>query len=235
MCEWATYGKVVPSRLSHLRLVSCRLKFEVLCKKLKVRSFRTSVGRLTGAGGARRGRDDGRHDCERGMNDGRVGRCAACGGCGWYGRCAGRRGGCGAVLSAPNKKQGCRRQPCSLSVFYGLKPMQFGFFGSLGIFFPKKIPKSGCGAKPRIYIPSCRGAGREATQNPHTCEAQPRISYQLPDFALRRRSISYTGIPTRVMPMPISERTGLSISVLTSINAPPATPIAGTTGYSGTR
>ena len=100
----ATYGKVVPSRLSYLRSVSCRLKFEVLCKKLKVRSFRTSVGRLTGAGGARRGRDDGRHDCERGMNDGRVGRCAACGGCGWYGRCAGRRGGCGAVLSAPSKK-----------------------------------------------------------------------------------------------------------------------------------
>ena len=146
------------------------------------------------------------------------------------------------------KKQGCRRQPCSLSVLDGLKPMQFGFFGFLGIFFPKKIPKwgmgrspiyngsrSGCGVKPRIYIPSCRGAGREAPQNPHTCEAQPRISYQLPDFALRRRSISYTGIPTRVMPMPISERTGLSISVLISINAPPATPIAGTTGYSGTR
>ena len=104
MCEGATYGKVVPSRLSHLRSVSCRLKFEVLCKKLKVRSFRTSAGRLTGAGGARRGRDDGRHDCERGMNDGRVGRCAACGGCGWYGRCAGRRGSCGAVLSAPSKK-----------------------------------------------------------------------------------------------------------------------------------
>ena len=62
------------------------------------------------------------------------------------------------------KKQGCRRQPCSLSVFDGLKPMQFGFFGFLGIFFPKKIPKwgmgrspiyngsrSGCGVKPRIY------------------------------------------------------------------------------------
>ena len=28
----------------------------------------------------------------------------ASGGCGWYGRCAGRRGGCGAVLSAPSKK-----------------------------------------------------------------------------------------------------------------------------------
>ena len=104
MCEGTTCGKAVPSRLSHPRSVSCRLKFEVLCKKLKVRSFRTSVGRLTGAGGARRGRDDGRHDCERGMNGGRVGRCAACGGCGWYGRCAGRRGGCGAVLSAPSKK-----------------------------------------------------------------------------------------------------------------------------------
>ena len=50
----ATYGKVVPSRPFYLRSASCRLKFEVLCKKLKVRSFRTSVGRqadfLRGAG-----------------------------------------------------------------------------------------------------------------------------------------------------------------------------------------
>ena len=160
---------------------------------------------------------------------------------------------CGAVAVLllcvrRTQKQGCCRQPCLLSQFDNLKPIQFGFFGFLGCFFPKSALSQGLGrspmynhsrsergAKPRIYIPSCRGAGREAPQNPHTCEAQPRISYQLPDFALRRRSISYTGIPTRVMPMPISERTGLSISVLTSINAPPATPIAGTTGYSGTR
>ena len=116
------------------------------------------MGRLTGAGGARRGRDDGRHDCERGMNDGRVGRCAACGGCGWYGRCAGRRGGCGAALCAPNIKQGCQRQPCSLSMLDSLKPIQFGFFGSLGSFFPKKLPKSGCGVKPRIYNSRTVGA-----------------------------------------------------------------------------
>ena len=31
--------------------------------------------------------------------------------------------------------------------------MQFGFFGSLGSFFPKKLPKSGRGVKPRIFIP----------------------------------------------------------------------------------
>ena len=169
----ATYGKVVPSRLSHLRSVSCRLKFEVLCKKLKVRSFRTSVGRLTGAGGARRGRDDGRHDCERGMNDGRVGRCAACGGCGWYGRCAGCRGGCGAALCAPNIKQGCRAQPCLLSMLDSLKPMQFGFFGSLGFFFPKKNPKWGMGRSPIKAFPLLSGCGAPSPANTVPCGAKP--------------------------------------------------------------
>ena len=40
-----------------------------------------------------------------------------------------------------------------------LKPLQFGFFGSRGLF-PKKVLESGCGVKPRIYIPHCRGMGR---------------------------------------------------------------------------
>ena len=39
-----------------------------------------------------------------------------------------------------------------------LKPIQFGFFGSLGSFFPKKLPKSGCGVKPRIYNSRTVGA-----------------------------------------------------------------------------
>ena len=70
------------------------------------------------------------------------------------------------------KKQGCRRQPCSLSPFDSLKPIQSGFFGSRGLF-PKKVPEwglgrspiyngsgSGCGATPRIYFPLYRGMGR---------------------------------------------------------------------------
>ena len=64
---------------------------------------------------------------------------------------AGTRGG--GALAVPYclrraKKQGCRRQPCSLSVFDGLKPMQFGFFGFLGIFFPKSSLSQGAGRSP---------------------------------------------------------------------------------------
>ena len=101
----------------------------------------------------------------------------------------GSAGGCGAVLSAPNKKQGCRRQPCSLSMLDSLKPMQFGFFGSRGLL-GRKVLEWGLGrspiyngseAEPSIYSfshgrgvgqrptylsPSYRGAGRPAPPIP---------------------------------------------------------------------
>ena len=142
----------------------------MLCKKPKTSSFKTSARRRASAGGARRGRDDGRHDCERGMNDGRVGRCAACGGCGVARRArgaSGRRGGCGAVLSAPNKKQGCRRQPCSLSMLDSIYLIQFGFFGSRGLL-GRKVPEWGLGRSP-IYNGSRSGHGAKPHKNllPH--------------------------------------------------------------------
>ena len=83
-------------------------------------------------------------------------------------------GGCGAALCAPNIKQGCQRQPCSLSMLDSLKPIQFGFFGSLGSFFPKKLPKSGCGVKPRIYTfphVGVRGAEPREGRIPAGCPA----------------------------------------------------------------
>ena len=61
---------------------------------------------------------------------------------------AGARGGCGRragwrmLLSAgavrsKYKNKAAVRQPCSLSMLDSLKPIQFGFFGFLGFFFPK--------------------------------------------------------------------------------------------------
>ena len=72
------YGKAVPSRLSHLRSVSLRQSLKCYAKKLKVSSFKTSSGQTSGsfarcAGGVRRRCGDGRLECERGMNNGRVG------------------------------------------------------------------------------------------------------------------------------------------------------------------
>ena len=71
-------GTVVPSRLSHLRSVSLRQSLKCYAKKLKVSSFKTSSGQTSGsfarcAGGVRRRCGDGRLECERGMNNGRVG------------------------------------------------------------------------------------------------------------------------------------------------------------------
>ena len=79
-----------------------------------------------------------------------------------YGGCGGarrvRRCGCGAALCAPNTKQGCRRQPCLLSMLDSLKPMQFGFFRVLRALFWGESALSGVwGSAPHIY-PSCRGA-----------------------------------------------------------------------------
>ena len=62
----------------------------------------------------------------------------------------GSAGGCGADGSRRAKSKAAVRQPCSLSTFDSLKPMQSGFFGSRGLF-PKKVLESGCGVKPRIY------------------------------------------------------------------------------------
>ena len=157
MCEGAAYGKAVPSRPSLLRSASCRQSLKCFAKKLKVSSFRTSAGRRA-AWEKRRARE-GR---QTSVASGRL-----------------RRG-----RFAPSKKQGCRRQPCSLSTFDSLKPMQSGFFGSRGLF-PKKVLVSGCGVKPRIYTfphVGVRGAepreivppaGRGAPSNPPTPAPEP--------------------------------------------------------------
>ena len=129
--------------------------------------------------------------------------CEPCGGFGCGGR-VGQRGGCGAALCAPNIKQGCRRQPCSLSIFESLKPMQFGFFGFLGSFFPKKLPKSGCGVKPRIYtflLMSGCGARSPAIPFPlrgaayFTISGEP--SHRLSPVTLFMRSTSEREAPQR--------------------------------------
>ena len=63
------------------------------------------------------------------------------------------------------QKQGCRRQPCLLSIFDGLKPIQSGFFGFLGFFFPKKNPKWGAGRSPAYISSRSGGMGRSPIYN----------------------------------------------------------------------
>ena len=91
---------------------------------------------------------------------------------------AGRRGGRGAVLSAPNKKQGCRRQPCSLSMLDSIYLIQFGFFGSRGLL-GRKVLEWGLGRSP-IYNGSRSGHGAKPHKNllPHVGVrgAQPRYA-----------------------------------------------------------
>lgn len=48
-------GTVAPSHLLH-RFDKLTIKFELLCKKLKVSSFKTSAGRQAGAGGVKTSR-----------------------------------------------------------------------------------------------------------------------------------------------------------------------------------
>ena len=104
---------------------------------------------------------------------------------------SGRRGGCGAVLSAPNKKQGCRRQPCSLSMLDSLKPMQFGFFGSRGLF-PKKVPeRSARRSLAYIPFPSCWGAGRGAPRIIVSPAGRGAPRKQIPCAAKPRRGNVY--------------------------------------------
>ena len=105
-------------------------------------------------------------------------------GCGTNGRRVGQRGGCGAALCAPNIKQGCRRQPCSLSMLDSIYLIQFGFFGSRGLLGRKVLEwgmgrspiyngsRSGHGAKPHKNRPSCRGAGRPAPLCRFPCGAR---------------------------------------------------------------
>ena len=90
-------------------------------------------------------------------------------------------GGCSAALCAPNaKKQGCRRQPCLLSLLDSLYLIQFGFFGFLGSIFPKKLPKWGMGQSPIYNHRMVRARG----ETPHIYipsrserEAEPRIYF----------------------------------------------------------
>ena len=125
----------------------------MLCKETGKSQSQSFGGETDGCGHGRCERGEGVERC------GRVGRRMQ--------RCAaGARGGCGAALCAPNTKQGCRRQPCLLSMLDSPKPIQFVFFGSRGLF-PKKVPSgarggashiflfpwSGRGAAPHIYTP----------------------------------------------------------------------------------
>ena len=121
----------------------------MLCKKLKASSFKASARRRA-ARWRRVVRTLWRASVE---NAGGARRCVRVG-CVCGAVYAGTRGG--GALAVPcclrqTKKQGCRRQPCLLSLLDRFYLTQFGFFGSLGFFFPKKNPKSGCGVKPRIY------------------------------------------------------------------------------------
>ena len=52
--------------------------------------------------------------------------------------------------------------------------MQFGFFGFLGRFFPKKLPKWGMGRSP---IKTVSSAGREAPQRSSVEDSPPHIPY----------------------------------------------------------
>ena len=58
-----------------------------------------------------------------------------------------------------------------------LKPIQFGFFGFLGNFFPKKLPKWGVGRSPIKTVPHAGGAGREAPQRSSVEDSPPHIPY----------------------------------------------------------
>ena len=138
-------------------------KFEMLCKKPKSAVSESLRGDE---------RVRARRACGRGGNGGR----------GRDGRQAWHRGGCGADGSRRAKSKAAVRQPCSLSTFDSLKPMQSGFFGSRGLF-PKKVLESGCGVKPRIYTfphVGVRGAqprytvslaGRPAPRSPYPLRA----------------------------------------------------------------
>ena len=156
---------------------------------------------------------------ERGRNGGASG-----GGCGVARRARGasvRRCGCGAALCAPNIKQGCRRQPCSLSMLDSIYLIQFGFFGSRGLLGRKVLEwglgrspiyngsRSGHGAKPHKNRPSCRGAGRPAPLCRFPCGARSpadtvllrgadHISSFLTFFFMRCRSDSiFSASPAR--------------------------------------
>ena len=80
-------------------------------------------------------------------------------------------------LKAPfalHKNKAAKRQPCLLSLFYSLKPMQFGFFGFLGSFFPKKLPKWGMGRSPIKIVPHVGVRGAEPRYLPSPCGVKPR-------------------------------------------------------------
>ena len=122
-------------------------------------------------------RGDGRAREERRARNGG----ASGGGCGVARRArgaSGRRCGRGAVLSAPNKKQGCRRQPCSLSMLDSIYLIQFVFFGSRGLL-GRKVLEWGLGRSP-IYNGSRSGHGAKPHKNllPHVGVrgAQPRYA-----------------------------------------------------------
>ena len=123
-------------------------KFEMLCKDTKSQQFQSFVVETGGLW----------------KRDDKVRRLAARRGCGaragalWWvrARAAWTISSAGAVLHE-RKNKVAARQPCLLSIFDNLKHIQFGFFGSWGLF-PKKVLESGCGVKPRIYNSRTVGA-----------------------------------------------------------------------------
>ena len=125
----------------------------------------------------------------------------------------------GGALAVPYclrraKKQGCRRQPCSLSLLDRFYLTQSGFFGFLGSFFPKKLPKWGMGRSPikivphvgvrgavprKIVLPAGRGApknrspcGARSLAKTVTCAVVIRAGFRRTRRARRRRT---SGVP----------------------------------------
>ena len=120
------------------------------------------------------------------------------GGCGTNGRRVGHRGGCGADGSRRAKSKAAVRQPCSLSTFDSLKPMQSCFFGSRGLF-PKKVLESGCGVNPRIYTfphVGVRGAQPREIVPPAGREAPRIYSFFTTTVSSPSRRAKYSSSPT---------------------------------------
>ena len=141
----ATAGTVAPSHLL-LKFGKLTTKFETLCKETESLLFQTSAGRRTAR---EERRDEGRRAAGAGSTAGARGDGAVAVPC-----CLHRA-----------KKQGCRRQPCALSMLDRFYLTKFGFFGSLGFFFPKKNPKWSMGRSP-IY-----------NDSQSEREAEPHISH----------------------------------------------------------
>ena len=128
-----------------------------------------------------------RRACGRGGNGGR----------GRDGRQAWHRGGCGADGSRRAKSKAAVRQPCSLSTFDSLKPMQSGFFGSRGLL-GRKVLEWGMGRSPikiRTNV-GVRGAQPREIVPPAGREAPRIYSYFTTTVSSPSRRAKYSSSPT---------------------------------------